>query len=248
MLIDVGVSLFLLIMLWRGYATGAFSQVIRTLSIVAGYVIARVGAGGLAPAMDKAFKTEAPLGEIIAAVLLWLMSSYFISLGLRWLFKPAVERHLRGSNKVAGSIIGLGKGAILAYLVLGLVAVLATPISRYASASIVPVRTSYLVRLVAAHNILASWAVPALGRLEDLAHLARHPRTSLSADTRGLLSDPRIGILVQDPTLGNALVQGDWNYVLQDPRVRRIFDDPKLLKKLMDASIEMQQLGGEASR
>lgn len=242
MLIDIGVCLFGLFMLWRGYVTGAFAQVIRVLAVLAGYVVARLWAAALAPAVGRALSVGAPLDELTAAVLLWLAVVLMLSVLLRWLFKPAVDRHLAVGNKLAGALVGLVKAALLAYIVLALLAVAAGPLSRVADSLAAPLRGSYLVSLVARHNILARWTVPAMAKLEQLAALARHPKPSLSADTRALLADPHFAALVQDPLVGHALVTGDWGFAMQDPRVLRIFQEPQLLQKLLAASLGMQGL------
>lgn len=219
-------------------ALGARSGAIRQLSHWAGLACAYFLSGPLAAA---AAPLAAPrLGLAPGLVKIGLSAVFFAALGA--LASLLVERVLGGRggeregtrpDRAGGFVLGAGKGAALAYVLLSAFVFFEKPLAPVFGPR--PAPDSRALRLARERNLFALAPASARARLEQLEKLAEAAKDPRAAQTlaqdpalKSLLDDPALKSALGDPRLAEALKTGDVSKLKDDPRFAPLLDDPRL--------------------
>jgi uncharacterized membrane protein required for colicin V production len=239
--VDIVVALFLLFMAWRGWVSGAFMQLIKIIAMVSGYLLGYFLSGALAPFMSKALSAGFTSAKSLSFILIWVCASLLVGFFLRRIARPMVEDGAPRSNKFFGLLLSLLKASAICYIILALISVAHPALKKTPLHKHLGLDSSYALKLVSGRNLMTKWSMPFLDRFENLVKTASQSPLKLSSESSQLIKEPAIGDLVKAPDIAQAVMRGDWAYVISDERFQKLLKDPQALRKLMESSQKAQK-------
>jgi membrane protein required for colicin V production len=216
--LDLAVLGLLLLAAVAGAVSGALAQVLRLLGVVAGWAAARFLAPLLAARLGvhgAAGRAALAAGAFVAA---WLVVG-LVARGIRRSLDDEAEPS--GLDRLLGALLGGAKGALVAWVLLSLLALLGGRLDL--GPLRVEARGSRAAALAARHDLL-SLADPEAARLaRKLAEIWRDP-----ARRERLLRDPGWSRLLERSGLKEALDQGAGGAGRAREKAEDLLADPEL--------------------
>jgi membrane protein required for colicin V production len=198
--LDLAVLGLLLLTALAGALTGALRQVLKLAGVVAGWSAARF----LAPQLLRQLHAPSEVTRVVVVaatfLLAWLLAA---------LLGRAIRRAVQGEeerpgwfDRLLGAVLGAAKGALLAWLLLSLLALLG---GRLAFGSFrVESRGSQAAALAARHDLLSLGSPGAVRSAQRLVEIWRDP-----VKRQRLLQDPGWNRMLERSGLKDVLDRGD---------------------------------------
>jgi len=141
-------------------------------------------------------------------------------------------------DKAGGFVLALGKGAMMMFVFLSVLACFQRPLVAAFGRPPAIIGNSVIMTLVSRNNFFGGTPFGRLMRLARLMDAARDPKSAkaLAGDPefQAIMSDPRLRASLQDEDLARELRKGHWFALQKDPRIALLLDDPNVMGVLSD--------------
>ncbi len=247
MIIDIAVLVFMLLMLIRGIATGAFRYIYRLLGLLGAVFTAHYTAPQAAEFIHNNVGVSLKTAYSVCTIAIIIVAAIILTLIISWVLNPIITAFIPKTNRVLGAIGGLASGLVLSYLFLWIILAAQANFPKWALLKKIEPDTSITFNFVKSHNYLSDIDFAIMPKLEALENLAKNPQELLPKDLtdNALLQD-----LFKSRELTEKLKNGNFRDLLENNKMQEILKDPNIMKKLEEISVEMppDALNGRSHR
>lgn len=208
-----------------GAWTGALSQVVHLVGVLAAWVVGRFLGFALGPTLAGALGVPLLVGVAIGSLGLGVMTFTTIHVVGRILLRRYRREGPGPADRAGGVLLGALKSGLIVWGILSVIVFFDRPTKGLRWKF--DLSGSETATLARQFNLLAGVGFP-MHELERA--LRRAPGSNPAAS-----SDPRIRRLAKNHRLREALRTGDYVTVLQSSQVLEILSDPQLLEKLLQS-------------
>ena len=226
--LDFWIAMALVLFAALGYRSGAIRQLSMLVGMAVGYLCAKPLAAALAPAVaERGGWPPAPTAAGLSVLAMPVILIVTMLIARR--IVDAVVPGGQGSkpDRLAGVLVGAGKCAAVAWLLLSIVLVFEQTLAQARPGVKAALDGSTAAAIAREHNLLALAPPSAQERLKSLAAMRNDPKTA-----EAMLKDPAIAALLSDPAVKQALEKKDPAALLNNPQIKKLLADPELAKKL----------------
>ncbi len=237
------------VLVFLGWRSGAFRQVMRIVAIVA--VV--VGVPFLSPEIRRVVFDEpgrAAPGVEVGSILLAGVLIYVVFALVGWFIVRVmriVSSILDLLDRLGGAAIGAVKGVVLVYLLAALVVMLEGPIRSHDPDNQYGLVDGRVTSFVSSNNVLAPWQFPDLDRLHralrigaDIEQTDRKELLGEGSDARAFFDDPRVQTVLVDEELMQWVREDHYPMTLADAGIRSLLNDDEMMEKL--GAVEWRKL------
>ncbi|MDF1566154.1 MAG: CvpA family protein [Deltaproteobacteria bacterium] len=235
-----------------GAMTGALSQVVHLLGIVAAWATARFVGLAIGPRIAAELKMPAIVGVALSALALGAVAFILVHVFGRWLLRRLQGTRGPGpADRAAGVLLGAVKSAAIVWCLLSVLVFFDRPLKGLGWK--MDLAGSEVAGLVRQHNLLAHTGLPLPELERALSGVRQRTGGGAAASATGagplqgssaaeskaareLAKDPRMRRLAADPQVQEALQKGDYVTVLRRPEVLELLADPDARAKLLQFS------------
>ena len=233
--------------LWGAF-TGAARQIAQAVAVFVAWLGSKFLSMALGPFAASQLKVSLLAGTIITA----LFSFFIVFLFVRWALQSLILRMIAGKemkdravDRSLGAILGGGKVAAMAWVVLCALSFLENNVSIAGTRIDIAPKDSVAVQLSRRFNLFELAQFGGAGELVDVARAAADPKKSSQVRSNptfeALKKDPRFAAALGSPAMKRAIQSGDTRSLLEDSSVLKLLQDPAAVKRLAELSDQIER-------
>ncbi|ADO71290.1 CvpA family protein [Stigmatella aurantiaca] len=235
-LIILGLALFFAVV---GAITGAARQVAHLVGLVAAYFVSKRLGPVLAPKLAEALGTPQLAGLLVGSLLIFILVLVVVRYALGALLQRMMsgqDPENRGPDRFIGFLIGGGKVAIIAYVLLSGLTFVEQHVVVAGQRMGLSAKDSKALSFAREHNLFEITQFAALKDFVQVAQLSTDPQRAsrLQNDPayKALRQDPRFQKALKDESLRRSLEQGDHRALLNNNLILQLIQDPDIAARL----------------
>ena len=220
-----------------GFFSGTIKQVAHWIGAACGYIASKPLAAGATPLLTPHMKYPPMWIQMGLGIVCFYVIYSLAALAVRKVLEKAVGDSQNGAwDKAGGFLLGTGKGAALAFLLMSTVLFFEKPLTETMGKPPEDVQKSRIVAFVREHNFFDAVPIPAMAQAQQMIEASRDPQSIQSLtqnpQLKGLFNDPNLKAILGSGALPHALKSGDFSALRNDPKISALLNDPAVMKQV----------------
>jgi membrane protein required for colicin V production len=241
--IDLTIACVVLFFALLGAYTGAAKQIAHLVGLVAAYFVSRRLGSVVGPRLAEALGTPLLIGVVLGSMLLFIFTLVVVRYALGALLQRVMrgrDPNNRGLDRAIGFVIGGGKVAFIAYVLLSALSFVEQHVVVAGKRLNTSPRDSRAFGFVREHNLFEMTQFAPLKDFVRVVQASTDPDKAAQLQNdpayKALRQDPRFQRALKDDSLRRALEEGDSRALLRSNLILQLIQDPDFAARVGAAS------------